>query len=150
MEFEATEPLPPSGVVAARPVDFVDLTNPALTQRHYRRATEVGIKQPVKSASELSGSTAVPISFIHSVLRSGISPPQPELTMTGHRPIRLPRQWPKHVKAGVLHAISLASVVLTHARGRASRRCRLQAELEQATSGYCQVKVIGARPAHQR
>ena len=54
--------------------------------------------------------------------------------MAGHRPIRLPNQWSKHVKAGVLHAISLASVVLTHARGRAVGRRRLQTELEQATS----------------
>ena len=33
-------------------------------------------------------------------------------------PIRLPRQWPKHVKSGVLHAISLAGVVVAYARGR--------------------------------
>jgi len=43
--------------------------------------------------------------------------------MAGHRPIRLPKQWSKHVKAGVLQAISLAS-----------GRRRLQAELEQASS----------------
>ena len=31
--------------------------------------------------------------------------------MAARRPIRLPAQWPAHVKSGVLHAISLASVV---------------------------------------
>jgi len=54
--------------------------------------------------------------------------------MARHHRISLPRQWPKRVKSGVLHAISLASVVLTHARGRARRRGRLQAELEQAST----------------
>ena len=39
--------------------------------------------------------------------------------MSARRPIRLPKQWPAHVKSGVLHAISLASVVLSYARGRA-------------------------------
>ncbi len=54
--------------------------------------------------------------------------------MADPKQIRLPRQWPKHVKAGVLHAISLASVVLSYARGRATRRGRLRAKLEQATT----------------
>ncbi len=54
--------------------------------------------------------------------------------MAGHRPIRLPKQWSKHVKAGVLHAISLASVALAYARGRATGQRRLCARLEQATS----------------
>jgi putative transposase len=54
--------------------------------------------------------------------------------MAGHRPIRLPKQWSKHVKAGVLHAISLASVALSYARGRATGRRRIRAQLEQATS----------------
>jgi hypothetical protein len=48
--------------------------------------------------------------------------------------IRLPGQWPKRVKSGILHAISLASVALTHARGRVAGRRRLRAELEQADS----------------
>jgi hypothetical protein len=48
--------------------------------------------------------------------------------------IRLPRQWPRHVKLGILHAISLASVVVTVARGRAVSRQRLHAQIEQATS----------------
>ena len=46
--------------------------------------------------------------------------------------IRLPRQWPRHVKSGILHAVSLASVVVTFARGQATGRRRLRAELEQA------------------
>ena len=45
------------------------------------------------------------------------------------RPIRLPRQWPNHVKSGILHAISLASVVLSYARGRATDRRGLRAQL---------------------
>ena len=36
--------------------------------------------------------------------------------------IRLPRQWPKHIKSGILHAISLASVAVTAAQGRVARR----------------------------
>ena len=54
--------------------------------------------------------------------------------MAGHRPIRLPRQWSKHVKAGVLHAISLASVALAYARDRETGQRRLCARIEQATS----------------
>jgi len=54
--------------------------------------------------------------------------------MAGHRPIRLPRQWPRHVKLGILHAISLVSVVLSYARGRATSRRRLRAQLDQATT----------------
>jgi hypothetical protein len=51
--------------------------------------------------------------------------------MANRPPIRLPRQWSQRVRSGTLHAISLASVVLTYARGRATGRRRLQAELEQ-------------------
>ena len=54
--------------------------------------------------------------------------------MAARRPIRLPAQWPAHVKSGVLHAISLASVVLSYARGRAEGRHRLRFQLEQATT----------------
>jgi hypothetical protein len=43
-----------------------------------------------------------------------------------------PAQWPAHVKSGILHAISLASVVLSYARGRATSQRRLRAQLEQA------------------
>ncbi len=52
--------------------------------------------------------------------------------MANRPPIRLPRQWPQHVKAGILHAISLASVVVSFARGRATGRRRLVARVEQA------------------
>jgi hypothetical protein len=38
------------------------------------------------------------------------------------------------VKSGILYAISLASVVLSHARGRAAGRRRLRAQLEEATT----------------
>ncbi len=54
--------------------------------------------------------------------------------MAVRRPIRLPKQWPAHVKPGILHAISLASVVLSYARGRATGRRRSRAQLEQATA----------------
>ena len=46
--------------------------------------------------------------------------------------IRLPRQWPEHIKSGVLHAISLASVILSYTRGQAAVRRRFAAKLEQA------------------
>ncbi len=54
--------------------------------------------------------------------------------MANRRPIRLLRQRPEHVKSGILHAISLASVVLSYARGRATGRRRLCTQLEQATA----------------
>jgi len=54
--------------------------------------------------------------------------------MTTRRPISLPKQRPEHVKSGILHAISLASIVLAYARGRASGRRRLRAQFEQATA----------------
>ncbi len=54
--------------------------------------------------------------------------------MASRQQIRLPRQWPRHVKSGILHAISLASVVLSFARGRVTGRRRLQAQLEQANA----------------
>ncbi len=54
--------------------------------------------------------------------------------MASRRQIRLPKQWPEHVKSGILHAISLASVALTIARSRATSRRRLQAEVEQANA----------------
>ena len=44
-------------------------------------------------------------------------------------PIRLPRQWKKHVRSGVLHAISLAGTVLTVTLCAATGRRRLQAEV---------------------
>jgi hypothetical protein len=48
--------------------------------------------------------------------------------------IRLPRQWSRHVKSGILHAISLASVALSYARGRATGRRPLRVRLEEATT----------------
>ncbi len=54
--------------------------------------------------------------------------------MSARRPIRLPKQWPEHIKSGILHAISLASVALTIARSRATSRRRLQAEVEQTNA----------------
>jgi transposase InsO family protein len=47
-------------------------------------------------------------------------------------PIRLPDQWPEHVKSGVLHAISLASVAIAAAHGWAAGRDQLKTHLEQA------------------
>ena len=52
--------------------------------------------------------------------------------MASRRRIRLPGHWPKHVKAGVLHAISLAGVVLTYARGHIDARSQLRVQLDQA------------------
>jgi hypothetical protein len=40
--------------------------------------------------------------------------------MAERHPIHLPRQWSQHVKSGVLHAISLASVVWPHRNRRPS------------------------------
>ncbi len=54
--------------------------------------------------------------------------------MVVRRPLLLPKQWPTHVKSGVLQAISLASDVLSFARSRATGRRRIQAELEQANT----------------
>ena len=88
----------------------------------------------MKSSSDLSGAIATPISLIHCALRSGFAPSEPEHTMAGHRPIRLPKQWSKHVKTGVLHPSSLTSVAISCAHGRATGQRRLRAQLEQATS----------------
>ena len=54
--------------------------------------------------------------------------------MATPRSIRLPRQWPAHVKSGILHAISLTTVVLTHARGQTKGRGRLRADLQRANT----------------
>jgi len=51
--------------------------------------------------------------------------------MPSQRSAPLPRGWSKHVKSGLLHAISLAAMALTVARSRYAR-WRLQAELERA------------------
>ena len=52
--------------------------------------------------------------------------------MARPRVIPLPKQWSEHVKSGVLHAISLASVALACARGRAIGQKRFRAQLDQA------------------
>jgi transposase InsO family protein len=54
--------------------------------------------------------------------------------MAGPGSIRLPQQWSQHIKSGVLHAVSLAGVAISYARGRATGRRRLRAQLEQATT----------------
>jgi putative transposase len=54
--------------------------------------------------------------------------------MADPSPIRLPRQWSRHVKTGILHAISLASVAISYARGRTTGRRQLRAQLDQATT----------------
>ena len=54
--------------------------------------------------------------------------------MAARPPVRLPRQWPRHVKSDILPAISLAGVVVAVARGRAVGRKRLHAQLDQATA----------------
>jgi len=66
--------------------------------------------------------------------------PKMEFQVTSRYLIRLPRQWPRHVKSGILHAISLASVVLSYARGRATSRRRLRARLEQATAEIARLR----------
>lgn len=47
---------------------------------------------------------------------------------------RLPKDWPRYVRSGILQAISLGSIALSYARGRATGRRRLRAQLEQATT----------------
>jgi predicted RNA polymerase sigma factor len=59
--------------------------------------------------------------------------------MTSDRSIPLPRGWSKHVKSGLLHAISLAVMALTIARSRAPRY-RLQGELDRANGEIALLK----------
>ena len=55
--------------------------------------------------------------------------------------IPLPTDWPKHVKAGILHVIALAQVALMAARARSAAKrdsfARLRAELEEAQRETC-------------
>jgi transposase-like protein len=74
------------------------------------------------------------ISFSIRVSRSALPCFQPERTVADPGSIQLPKQWSRHVKAGVLHAISLAGVAMSHARGRATGWRRLRAQLDQATT----------------
>ena len=55
----------------------------------------------------------------------------------------LPRGWTKHVRSGVLHAISLASTALTHSWGMAARRGsprRLAAEIDRLRAEVTHLK----------
>ncbi len=48
--------------------------------------------------------------------------------------IPLPKDWPSHVRVGIIHVISLAQVALTAARARAKKRgiaARLRATREE-------------------
>ena len=54
--------------------------------------------------------------------------------MASRPQIRLPAQWSRHIKSGVLHAISLAGVALTCARVRAAGHDRLRVQLEQTAT----------------
>jgi hypothetical protein len=59
--------------------------------------------------------------------------------MASERSIPLPRGWSKHVKSGLLHAISLAAMALTIARSRGTRY-RLQGELDRANGEIALLK----------
>lgn len=48
------------------------------------------------------------------------------------QPLRLPKQWPKHVKSAILHAVAMASVAVAFARGRETGNRRRLAQLDQA------------------
>lgn len=52
--------------------------------------------------------------------------------MAARHSFPLPNQWTRHIKAGMLHAISLASVAITAAQGRLADRDQLRARLDQA------------------
>jgi len=87
---------------------------------------------PVLDSTDFSTSATTANWLKHRVLRLGSPEFHLEPAMANRSTIRLPRQWPRHVKSGILHAISLASVVVSFARGHAAGRHRLQAKLEQA------------------
>jgi len=59
--------------------------------------------------------------------------------MPSQRSIPLPRGWSKHIKFGLLHAISLAAMALTVARGRHTRS-PLRTELERANDEIALLK----------
>ena len=61
--------------------------------------------------------------------------------MPSHYSAPLPRGWSKHVKSGLLHAISLAAMALTVARSRiVARRCDLVVELDRANTEIALLK----------
>jgi hypothetical protein len=69
-----------------------------------------------------------------SVLGLPLPRPQLEYARVRPRPIPLPRRWPKHIKSGLLHAISLASVAWTASRPSRTCRARLRAQPDHAKS----------------
>ena len=57
--------------------------------------------------------------------------------------IPLPADWPEHVRAGIIHVISLAQVALTAARARARKRgvvARLRAKVEELAEEISRLK----------
>ena len=57
--------------------------------------------------------------------------------------IPLPKDWPSHVRMGILHVISLAQVALTAARARSRKRgvvARLRAKVEELTEEISRLK----------
>lgn len=63
-----------------------------------------------------------------------IGPPATAGVRVPRHQVRLPKQWSNHVKSGILHAIALASVALSYARGGARGERRLRAQLDQAAT----------------
>jgi hypothetical protein len=59
--------------------------------------------------------------------------------MLSQPPFSLPRGWSKHVKSALLHAISLASMVLTATRSRLAGS-QLERELERANAEIALLK----------
>ncbi len=59
--------------------------------------------------------------------------------MPSQRSAPLPRGWSKHIKTGLLHAISLATVALTIARSRHTRS-RFLTELDRANGEIALLK----------
>jgi transposase-like protein len=54
--------------------------------------------------------------------------------MPNRFPLHLPEHWTRHVKSGILQAISLASVAVTAAQGRVARHHALRSQLDQANN----------------
>ncbi len=72
--------------------------------------------------------------------------------------IPLPKAWSSHIKAGILHVISLARVALVAASGRAAQsgkaNIRLRAELAEARGEISQLEEelrlkVGGRTPHE-
>ena len=57
--------------------------------------------------------------------------------------IPLPEAWPSHVKAGIIHVVSLAQIFLTAARARSKKRgvvARLRAKVEEQVEEISRLK----------